>query len=70
MRDVPCVSGREQYIHEEFQHRGAGSTRAARVDFLHDIRYRFPPSQIGIAGRSADILSAQPATLALSFREQ
>ena len=50
MRDVPCVSGREQYIHEEFQHRSAGSTRAARVDFLHDIRYRFPPSQIGIAG--------------------
>ena len=57
MRDVPCVSGREQYIHEEFQHRSAGSTRAARVDFLHDIRYRFPPSQIGIAG-SADILFA------------
>lgn len=45
MRDVPCVSGREQYIHEEFQHRCAGSTGATRVDFLHDIRYRFPSPQ-------------------------
>ena len=45
MRDVPRFSGHEQLIHAELQHRRVGLARAAGLNLLHNLRYRFSASQ-------------------------